>query len=233
MIEMPSKSNKGSQKHKAQVKPVPTKWDIYIKGIIFHPTGRRSVALIRDNSARSIKAFSIGNSMFKKATLVDIKKDMIIFERKGVLEYKSIKDRDIPTTPAKKFTETEKVAVSQMRSRFVEPGFKRVDNDITMTEAYRQNLVTKDLTKIMYQAMAMPRKVNGKIDGFTISEIEPGSIYEKAGILNNDVITNINGERLVDAGKAIALLNALREESEITLDIERKGKVQKLYMRVK
>ena len=231
MIEMPSKSTKVSRSTK--IIPVLTKWDINIKGIIYHPEGRRSVALIRDNSARSIKAFSIGSNMFKTATLVEIEKDRIIFKRSGVLEYKSIKDRGIPLPPVKKFTEPEKVAMSQMRSRFVEPGFKRVDNDITMTEAYRTNLVTKDLTKIMYQAMAMPRKVNGKIDGFTISEIEPGSIYEKAGILNNDVITNINGERLVDAGKAIALLNALREESEITLDIERKGKVQKLYMRVK
>ena len=58
------------------------------------------------------------------------------------------------------------------------------------------------------------------------------SIYEKAGLVNNDIIREINGVSLRDAGQAISLLNSLRGESDIEVKLDRGGSTMTLNMQV-
>ena len=80
-----------------------------------------------------------------------------------------------------------------------------------MTKSYKNKLVNEDLKSILMQARATPNIKNSYIEGFRIDLIIPGSIFEKAGVQNGDIVTNINGNPLDDAGGAISLLNSLKE----------------------
>jgi S1-C subfamily serine protease len=51
--------------------------------------------------------------------------------------------------------------------------------------------------------------------GIQISDIEPGSLYEKIGIENDDVITSVNGIPLDSAAAGGKILPQLTRDGEI------------------
>ena len=52
-----------------------------------------------------------------------------------------------------------------------------------------------------------------------------GSIYEKLGLKNKDVIVQINGFTVDNLPKALKLFEALQLEEKITLRIKREGQI--------
>lgn len=87
-----------------------------------------------------------------------------------------------------------------------------------------------DFGALLNQARMIPYFKGGKHQGFKVKAIDKGSLYEKLGLRNNDVIKNVNGESLAEAGgeKIMGLFNLLRNEREFTIEIERSGNPQKL-----
>ena len=77
--------------------------------------------------------------------------------------------------------------------------------------------------EILTHARAVPNIVGGKIQGFRIFSIRPGSVYEKLGIKNGDTVLRINGIDLDSPAKALEFYGAISSASEIALDIERDG----------
>ena len=73
----------------------------------------------------------------------------------------------------------------------------------------------------MNQARVVPYFKNGKSAGYKIKAIDKGSLYEKLGLINNDIIKEINGEEIDSPEKAFQLLKLLRNEREISLSLMR------------
>jgi general secretion pathway protein C len=80
-----------------------------------------------------------------------------------------------------------------------------------------------DLNTILKQARAEQVFEKGSPAGFKFSDIVPGSIYDKLGLRNGDVIAAINGEPLSDPSKAIELLTQLKTASHLELQIKKDG----------
>ena len=70
--------------------------------------------------------------------------------------------------------------------------------------------------------------VNGKVDGFRILNLAPGSIYDKLGLKRNDVIKGVNGEPVDSPAKAVQLYNDLKTSSSISITIDRNGRPETL-----
>jgi type II secretion system protein C len=87
---------------------------------------------------------------------------------------------------------------------------------------------TENMSQILTQARALPFQENGKTVGFRISEITPGSIYEKIGLLNGDVIQRVNSQDVDDPAKFFQLYQGLRNERSIAIDLLRGGQRQTL-----
>lgn len=83
-----------------------------------------------------------------------------------------------------------------------------------------------NLNKILTEARAVPNFENGVAKGYKLFQIAPGSIYEKLGIQNGDVIHGVNGEPMVDPGKAFTMLSELKTTNHLELTINRNGKDQ-------
>ena len=75
--------------------------------------------------------------------------------------------------------------------------------------------------------------VDGVLKGWKMDRIRKGSFYEKSGIQNGDVIEEINGVVLSDAGQSIKLLQSLRNESEIELKLNRNGQKMNFMLKVR
>jgi type II secretion system protein C len=111
-------------------------------------------------------------------------------------------------------------------------GVERQGNEIRISTSLRDHLVEKNLAKVLVQAAAIPYFREGSLIGFKLLEIDEGSIYEKAGFLNGDIVIGINGTELTDVGTAVQMLNRLRSANEITLTFERQKEKRSIHLRI-
>ncbi len=83
------------------------------------------------------------------------------------------------------------------------------------------NRATASLNSLASEARIVPDKQE---NGFKIFSIRPGSIWQKIGVQNGDVIKSINGIELSSPDKALEAYGRLRNANKISLDIVRRGK---------
>ncbi len=80
-----------------------------------------------------------------------------------------------------------------------------------------------NLSSLFTQIRAMPNIQNGRTNGFALSEIVPGSVFDDMGLRDGDVLTSIDGQRANDPARAIQLLNGLRNQTSIQVQVLRNG----------
>ena len=80
-----------------------------------------------------------------------------------------------------------------------------------------------DLNKIMTQARVVPYMEGGKISGYTVFNIVPGSLYTKLGVQNNDVVERVNGVEIKSPDALYQLFQQIRYQKKIVLDLRRSG----------
>lgn len=91
-----------------------------------------------------------------------------------------------------------------------------------------------NLPTLLNQARVVPYfGENGKThEGYMIKAIDQGSLYEKLGLQNNDVIQKINGDAIDSPEKAFNMLKMLRNERQITLNLKRGGEAKTLVYHI-
>ena len=78
-----------------------------------------------------------------------------------------------------------------------------------------------DLPKLLSQARAAPHMINGTINGFRLDYIAPTSFYEKIGVQAGDVLQRVNGVDIRDPSTMLNLLQQLKNEQIVKLDVLR------------
>ena len=73
------------------------------------------------------------------------------------------------------------------------------------------------------QMRAMPHFVNGRTDGFSISQVAPGSVFDQLGLQNGDLLTSIDGQPVTNPMQAMGLIQAVKTASAIDLTVNRGG----------
>ena len=90
-----------------------------------------------------------------------------------------------------------------------------------------------DLNKVLTQARVVPNMIAGKISGYTIFEIVPGSIYSRLGLRNNDVVERINGVEIKSPDTLYQLFQQIRNERRVALDLSRGGKRESVNIEIR
>lgn len=131
------------------------------------------------------------------------------------------KRRKAKPQPAKKSQPEQNPAID---SEYSEDG-KNFYISATEVDSHLNNFGT-----LLNQARMVPYFNNGEHQGFRVKAIDKGSLYEKLGLQNNDIIKAVNGESLAEAGgeKLMGLFKLLRNEREFTVEIERDSSPQVL-----
>ena len=112
-------------------------------------------------------------------------------------------------------------------------GVKRVSEGKWMVDQREMLASTENMNQILTQARALPYSEQGKTVGFRISEIVPGSIYEKIGLQNGDVIQRVNAQEVDDPAKFFQLYQGLKTERNISIDLLRGGQRQTLNYEIR
>ena len=80
-----------------------------------------------------------------------------------------------------------------------------------------------DLKSIMSQAVVRPFFVEGAQQGFIVSNIVPGSLYQRMGLQNGDVVVDVNNKKLNSADDILQMVNAMQAGGSISVNLMRKG----------
>jgi S1-C subfamily serine protease len=72
-------------------------------------------------------------------------------------------------------------------------------------------------------ARVVPSMKNGVANGFKLYAIRPSSVYAKLGLNNGDTIHAMNGFELTSADKALEAYTALRNATDVQVEITRRG----------
>jgi S1-C subfamily serine protease len=66
--------------------------------------------------------------------------------------------------------------------------------------------------------------MSGKPDGVVISEIQPGSLFENVGLVNGDIIQEVNGKPVTGVADLLSLYRELRPGANLSVKVSRTGR---------
>lgn len=130
-------------------------------------------------------------------------------------------------TRRKEFIEIpEDPAVKISTSAYAKPaaGIQQVDENKVVISRSEIDSQMANFNVLITQARALPEMRGGQMIGFKLTQIVPGSFYQKAGFTEGDIIKSVNGEKITDAAKALELLQGIKSMSSLDMQIERGGK---------
>jgi general secretion pathway protein C len=81
---------------------------------------------------------------------------------------------------------------------------------------------------LLRQAQVRPYFKGGVPDGFMITNITPGSLYQRMGIANGDILQSVDGRKVQTADDMMSFLSTLQGSSGMAISLQRGGKPQKL-----
>jgi general secretion pathway protein C len=102
-------------------------------------------------------------------------------------------------------------------------GVRRISDTSYMIERSMIDKKLKNLAKLGSQARVVPNYHSGRYDGFRLIGMGSGSLFRDIGFTNGDIVKVINGNRIDSPNKALALYDALKNKSRLTVQLERGG----------
>jgi general secretion pathway protein C len=183
----------------------PTKLDLELIGTV-SGTGDFDYAVIEEKKKRKQGLFKVGDPV-ADATIIKILKGKVILRIGGKDEVLLMKETYAgQSKPAQGSVAQGQAGGSiQVSKADIDSAFQNMNDMLT-------------------QVRVRPYFSGGKPDGFMVSQIKRGSIFEKMGLKNGDVIRGVNGEALQSAEKMLDLYSTMKSGAEVTLNIKRRGK---------
>jgi type II secretion system protein C len=107
-------------------------------------------------------------------------------------------------------------------------------NSVILEEAYVQKQLGAGFGNIIQKARLVPNtNANNGMNGFKIFAIDKASLIGRIGLKNGDIITGVNEVSLKQPEQGFQLYQALQDEREITIKVERKGKPKTINIQIK
>lgn len=184
----------------AAATPPPSPLSLTLIGT-FVTAGQEPYAIIEDKKKQTQDMFLLGDSVFDQATLKKIYQDRVEIERLGKLEVLKLDEFGGPDGPAG-------------------AGIANQGDDYVVDEAELDKGL-ENLPLLLTQARAVPYFKDGRSIGLRLFAIKTGSLYEKIGLKNGDILKSINGNSLADITQALKLFEQLKQERSINLVLER------------
>jgi general secretion pathway protein C len=208
-----------------------TSLNLKLLAIMFAPppaNPKWSVAVIRDNDAKSAGPYTVG-SMIRDATIEDIEEDKVYLDFGGGRhEFLDLLDRPTPApgTPAPVASNTPADPLTAELDR----GIKKVGENNYEVQRGTIDALLGNMGALAKGARIVPETKDGKPAGFRLFSIRPDGPFAKIGLLNGDVVSAINGLEMTSPDQALLAYTKLKTANHLSVAIERNGqKITKDY----
>ncbi len=164
-----------------------------------------AVAIIEDIPKKKQDLYRVGDSV-QGAVLKKILRGKVILR---------INDRDEILTIEE--TTASRAEKQDVGSKPIRKGstiaVDRVDLDQSIT----------DLHQLLSQARIRPHFRDGRADGLAVTNIRPGSFFERLGLRNGDIVQGIDGRTISSPDDVWEVYNRLKSGSRVEVQITRDG----------
>lgn len=198
----------------AQLPPI-SSLDLVLNGVMAAHTGGSAMIAVKGQPQQ---AFAVGEEVLPGVALAAVLHDRALLKRGGMLESLFLEGADDALIFSVGAASASSPRV-QSRSR---------DNDATRFVLSRETLRSQVQSpqELLSQAMVVPNSSGG----FTLQEIESGSLIEQFGLRSGDVILSANGQALRSTDDIMRAYRGLQGTSQVKLEVSRDGRrVQHLY----
>ena len=208
-----------------------TSLNLKLLAIMFAPPPadpRWSVAIIRDNDAKSAGPYNVGSKL-RDATIDDIVEDRVYLDfGGGKREYLDLLDRPQPAAgappPATPAPSTDPLSAE------LDKGIKKIGEHNYEVQRSTLDSLLGNMAALAKGARIVPETKDGKPAGFKLFSIRPDGPFAKIGLLNGDVVSAINGLEMNSPDQALLAYTKLKTANHLSVAIERNGqKITKDY----
>lgn len=109
-------------------------------------------------------------------------------------------------------------------SAMIDQGVKKVSEDSYEVQRSLVNSLLANPMAMARGARVVPSVKDGVPNGFKLYAIRPSSVYGKIGLRNGDTVTAVNGFDLSSPDKALEVYTKVREASNLSVSVLRRGK---------
>ena len=206
-----------------------TSLNLKLLAIMFAPPPadpRWSVAVIRDNDAKTAGPYNVG-SKIRDATIEDIDDAKVYLDFGGGRhEFLDLLDRPQPAAgaPVAAATPTDPFQAE------LDKGIKQISDHKYEVQRSTLDALTNNMAALARAARIVPEVRDGKSVGFRLFSIRPDGPFAKIGLQNNDVVSAINGLEMTSPDQALLAYTKLKTANHLTVAVERNGqKITKDY----
>lgn len=202
-------------------KPVKTRLPLKLQAVLVVGDGKdkRSSATIEMNNKTDVYAVRGDETFAPGVVLLQVMRDRIIFSNAGRLEFAELFEEGMTSifappgnlamkTPAPSRTDTDSSVMTEGGKVIIDQ--REIDSALA------------NLNQLYTEIRIIPNLVDGKMDGFKILSVKPGSIFAKLGLKRGDILSRINGIQL-DVKSGFDTFNQLKDQKNFTLDLNRGG----------
>ena len=195
-----------------------------------------SVAQIENGLQRKSYIGYIGDRMWPSETtsaelfeILEIEADRVIIRelsnnKRSYLERKEQKGGPSASPSTGKSKSSGKSGKRSEVTKEITKGIKSSGSNRWEVEQKSIDTVLNNLSVLSQDARVVPDFSGGKQRGFKLFSIKPGSVYSKIGVRNGDILTTVNGYGLDSPDKILEVYGKLKDSSQITVEILRRGK---------
>lgn len=173
--------------------------------------GRAPFAIVEDTAKKEQGVFEKGQSIFNQAKLEDVFAESVRISYNNKVETLVMEEGSASGGSGRGTAKAgDSITSSEDGTEFA----------VSETEL---NNAMANLPRLLSQARAVPYFKNGQSIGMRLFAIRKGSLYEKLGLKNGDIIKSVNDNSLTDPSQALKIFEELKSERSISVVLERKG----------
>lgn len=215
--------------------PAAASTDLRLRGIA--ASNGASFAVFENLASGEQNVFGIGDKVFDGPKLVSIDPAGADVLQKGKKRRYEIEEDDAGGNgearhggPNAKGQKTDKGADRNAKTGKKDgaaaSGVKKTGEGAYLVDRREVEHTVANLNEVITQARAVPVLADGKGAGFKLFNIKPGSIFEKIGLEDGDIVQRVNDTELSDPSKAVGLLEEIQSMSQIKVNFTRSGKTR-------
>lgn len=172
-------------------------------GTVIESDSTKSIAVIKNLHSKTQGAYKVQDKILGYQ-IADILRGRVVLLRNGKIHF-----LDFPLG-----SKLEPIAVISSEKKIIN------------RNAFAEKI--PDLNSLMQQALIIPYVDSGKIIGLRITKIKDKPLANKAGLMEGDIVTTINGQQLDSLQKPFEIYNKMRDKERIDIEIKRANKRRNL-----
>ncbi|MFK7872388.1 MAG: type II secretion system protein N [Oligoflexales bacterium] len=227
-----SENNIAPQEFNAQAPCVPSALPLQLHGTIYSSPEGSSLAMVQEKDFAEMDLYRVGETLigYDTATVVEILPRQVVLNHDGRKECLTVKDSE-------NFVESNRKGSSRQGD-----GEEDEDEDqneegsqggtVVLEGSWVEEQLGDGFGKIIQSARLVPNNSDNRVQGFKIYSIKSGTLFDKVGLKNGDLITKVNSTPLSQES-GFALFQAFLDERDISIYALRGDQAMTINVQIK